>query len=94
MSKFTQVELKKKSSNIELALYNSGSSTLRVKFRGGRVYEYRKVSQGSVDEMSAAKSAGSYFSKFIKAHPLLFPVSRMDDDADSLEDAEDSNAKA
>lgn len=90
MSKFVKVEFKKVSSNIDLATYNRYRGILRVRFYGGRVYEYRNVTNSLIEAYSEAPSAGEYFSLHLRNSPDKYPVTRMDDDCKMLEEVEDS----
>ena len=56
------------SSVIANMLYEPGSSTLRVRFLSGAVYEYRKVPAAVYDAMKKAVSKGTYLNKYIKGH--------------------------
>lgn len=48
--------------------YNALSSTLRVIFVSGMIYDYLKVPQEEYKAMKAASSKGSYLNKYIKGH--------------------------
>lgn len=51
---------------IEHFSYDQASSTLKITFRSGNVYAYKKVPQKVYDELKAAGSKGGYFNRFIK----------------------------
>ncbi len=71
------------SSNIDMAVYRSDSSTLRVRFAAGRVYEYANVPAELVTEWEGAESTGKFFSRSLR---LDFESSRVDH-LPELEDA-------
>jgi KTSC domain len=52
------------SSNIKSVGY--GNNVLQVEFASGEVYEYENVSNGTYEELMAAKSKGSYLHNKIK----------------------------
>lgn len=54
------------SSNLVSVGYDADSATLEIKFGGGRVYQYAKVSQGVYGALMNADSIGSYFSRHIR----------------------------
>jgi len=54
------------SSNIEAVGYHAESSTLRVWFKGGRMYDYDGVSPDQFAAMVSAPSVGSYHARNIK----------------------------
>jgi hypothetical protein len=47
--------------------YDPASSTLRVRFISGQVYEYEKVPEGVYREMKNATSKGTYLNQRIKS---------------------------
>ena len=56
------------SSVIANMVYEPGSSTLRVRFLSGAVYEYKKVPETVYNAMKAAFSKGTYLNKHIKGN--------------------------
>lgn len=54
------------SSCVMSAVYDSDASVLSLEFPSGKVYDYEKVPKSVFDELSNAKSAGSYFNSVIK----------------------------
>lgn len=55
-----------KSSNIESAVYNRDTKTLRVTFKNGSVYDYANVGIREANAFEKAESAGVYFKAHIK----------------------------
>lgn len=61
------MDLKKvKSSTIDELGYDPATSTMRVKFKTGGVYDYDQVTPQVFTEMAGAKSVGGYFHKKIR----------------------------
>jgi KTSC domain len=56
------------SSVIANMMYEPGSSTLRVRFLSGAVYEYKKVPVTVYDAMKTAFSKGTFLNKYIKGN--------------------------
>ncbi|HTE10814.1 MAG TPA: KTSC domain-containing protein [Chitinophagaceae bacterium] len=56
------------SSVIANIVYESRSSTLRVRFLSGAVYEYKKVPVTVYDAMKTAFSKGTFLNKYIKGN--------------------------
>jgi hypothetical protein len=54
------------SSVVSHMLYNTSTSTLRIFFISGRVYDYKDVPEEIFNEMKAAFSKGVYFNQYIK----------------------------
>ena len=54
------------SSVVAAIRYDVRSSTLRVVYISGAVYDYKKVPQKIYEEMKAASSKGEYLNKEIK----------------------------
>ncbi len=54
------------SSNVAAVGYDSDSSTLRVQFTNGSVYDYDGVSEEEYDSLVTADSVGSYLNSNIK----------------------------
>lgn len=55
------------SSNLAAVGYHAPTKTLAVQFKGGdAVHHYHGVEQEHVDELHAADSIGSHFSKYIR----------------------------
>lgn len=54
------------SSNIERIGYDSSSSTLRIEFKNGGVYDYFNVPGDIFNELRDASSVGSYHARNIK----------------------------
>jgi len=54
------------SSVIANMIYDAASSTLRIVFVSGAVYEYRKVPAAIYSAMKTAKSKGTYLNRHIK----------------------------
>jgi hypothetical protein len=54
------------SSVVAAIKYDAPSSTLRVVYVSGAVYDYKKVPQKVYDEMRSASSKGEYLNKHIK----------------------------
>ena len=52
------------SSNVESIGYDAGTQTLRVEFKGGRIYEYSDVPQEKWEGLNAT-SVGSYLHREI-----------------------------
>lgn len=55
-----------KSSNIESAVYNRDTKTLRVTFKNGSVYDYANVGIREANNFEKAESAGVWFKENIK----------------------------
>jgi hypothetical protein len=56
------------SSVVNTMTYNPASSTLRVVFVSGMVYDYENVPEKVYKAMKAATSKGTYLNRFIKGH--------------------------
>jgi hypothetical protein len=54
------------SSVIANMIYDAASSTLRVVFVSGAIYEYRKVPAAIYSAMKTARSKGTYLNQHIK----------------------------
>lgn len=54
--------------------YDARHKILECEFPGNMVWQYSGVPKAMYEEMVTSKSAGTYFSKFIKNH---FPARRM-----------------
>lgn len=54
------------SSNIKQIGYDRKSQQMRIQFTNGGLFQYKEVPTEVFDEMMAAKSVGSYFSKNIR----------------------------
>lgn len=58
------------SSNIEAAGFDAESSTMRVRFKGGKTYDYFGVDTAVFDTFLESPSKGTYLASVIKpAHP-------------------------
>jgi len=55
-----------RSSNLQSADYDAETQTLTIVFKGGGVYTYADVDQGTYDGLLAAPSPGKYFAGQIK----------------------------
>ena len=62
------------SSNLKSVGYDSGTSTLEVEFKKGRIYQYQNVPQEKYSSLLDADSKGRYFNKNIKD---LYPFVRI-----------------
>lgn len=56
------------SNNLKAVGYDAGTKTLRVQFKGGRIYDYAGVPQDQFDELQKAKSKGSFFHSNIRTN--------------------------
>jgi hypothetical protein len=54
------------SSVVSAMTYNPATSTLRVRFVSGSVYDYKKVPYKVFREMKAAESKGIFLNQYIK----------------------------
>lgn len=54
------------SSNVEATGYDPATQTLRVRFKGGTIYDYAGVGTDVIDEMNRAPSLGAYLASKIK----------------------------
>ena len=54
------------SSNLKEVCYDSQTSTLRVEFHNGNIYEYSNVSSAVYIALLKASSKGRYFEAYIK----------------------------
>jgi len=54
------------SSNVERVAYDEKTSTLQVQYKGGKLYNYLRVTIDKWEELIASDSAGSYVSNKIK----------------------------
>jgi hypothetical protein len=59
------------SNTIAYCKYDSLLLSLLVIFHNGTEYEYSGVDSTSYEELIAAPSAGSYFSKFLRKHKFV-----------------------
>ena len=55
-----------RSSNLNSADYDEETRTLTIVFKGGSVYTYADVDQGTYDGLLAAPSPGKYLAQNIK----------------------------
>lgn len=62
------------SSNLKSVGYDSGTSTLEVEFKKGRIYQYQNVPPEKYSSLLDADSKGRYFNKNIKD---LYPFVRI-----------------
>ena len=60
------MELIKNSSNIEAITYLKPEKLLRINFKNGSVYEWKKVPLTKYKKLLEAESKGKYFSREIK----------------------------
>lgn len=65
------------SSNIKSIGYDEHSETLVVEFTSLKLYQYIHVAPIVHQELLAAPSIGSYFSRVIKAHPEIYPCEQI-----------------
>lgn len=65
------------SSQIAQLGHDAASSTMRVVFTNGSIYEYANVSRELFEELLAAPSVGSHFSKVIKKNPSTYPFTKI-----------------
>lgn len=65
------------SSQIEAIGYDAATRTLAVQFRKGAVYHYDNVPPDIYKSFSTADSLGKYFGANIKAHPALYPFTKV-----------------
>lgn len=65
---------KVKSSNIEALGYDEENQVLRVRFQGGRMYDYLAVSPEEKDALLKAESIGRHFGEHIKPKKTFFRV--------------------
>jgi len=70
---FTAVE----SSQITGYAYDARTSTLKVKFTRGGVYEYQGVEPHVVEHVFQSTSVGSAFSSTIKKNPSKYPFTKI-----------------
>lgn len=61
------------SSNIAAVGHDAATSTLRIQFNSGSVYDYANVPASLFAELLAAESVGSFFSRAIKKNPTAYP---------------------
>jgi hypothetical protein len=54
------------SSNIKAVGFDSKTSTLRVQFNNGGIYDASSATQADYDAFLASKSKGQYFNKVLK----------------------------
>jgi KTSC domain len=54
------------SSVVSTMTYNPATSTLRIRFVSGSVYDYKNVPHKVYREMQAAESKGTFLNKYIK----------------------------
>lgn len=54
------------SSNIENAAYHVTRKVLRIQFKNGKLYLYKKVSRREFYEFTIAESKGKHLNEFIK----------------------------
>lgn len=66
------------SSNVEAMGYDSGTSTLRVKYLKAAAYDYAGVTPLHWAQLQTAPSVGSYIARHIKPH---FPAVKVPDAA-------------
>lgn len=64
------------SSNVDAVAYDCHHKLLRIRFRGGRVYQYADVPQGKHAALMRADSVGSHFARQIKG---VYPFERLAD---------------
>ncbi|WP_127544926.1 KTSC domain-containing protein [Paenibacillus amylolyticus] len=62
------------SSNIDAIAYDSGTSTLYVRFNNGTSYSYSGVPQSEYNGLMSASSHGSYLASHIKGR---YPYSKL-----------------
>ena len=55
-----------RSSNLHSVEYDVESRVLEITFRGGSIYEYADVDQGTYDGLLTATSPGKYFAEHVK----------------------------
>ena len=48
--------------------YDAGSSTLRIRFVSGILYEYKNVPEKVFRAMKSSDSKGAYLNRYIKGH--------------------------
>lgn len=65
------------SSQISQLGHDAVSSTMRVVFTNGSTYEYANVSRELFEELLAAPSVGSHFSKVIKKNHGTYPFTKI-----------------
>lgn len=65
------------SSNIEALGYQAPTQTMTVKFKTGAVYHYQNVLPDTYQAILTAESVGSAFNKLVKAHPSVYPFTKV-----------------
>lgn len=75
------------SSNIRrVAWVQAGSEaelgTLWVEFHSGKAYRYEQFERGQFDKLLAAESIGRWFNAFVKSRPDIYPVFKVEREAD------------
>lgn len=65
------------SSQIAQLGHDAVSSMMHVVFTNGSTYEYANVSRELFEELLAAPSVGSHFSKVVKKNPTTYPFAKI-----------------
>jgi hypothetical protein len=69
------------SSNIAAVHHDLATLVLTVQFHNGTRYQYGHVSLALYDALMAAPSKGAFLAREIKAHPELYPCTKLEPDA-------------
>ncbi len=56
------------SSAVSTIIYDRASSTMRVIFVSGAIYDYKNVPQKIFNDMKTSDSKGNYLNQYIKGH--------------------------
>lgn len=64
------------SSNLAAVAHDAEKDEMHVKFKNGRVYAYKGVSERVFSEVIGGASVGRTFNHLVKSHPDRYPYRR------------------